>query len=252
MLDRERPGQKEVSVVYQSFYGPPGTISLGEDHEESAGPARQECNSSKSYVCSEAFSTSWLGYSGFYAVNPRGGINSSHDPDCPLFYVNLLSGDISHAVFSVSGNTIEAPDEVLSRRPRGGMLCDEPGLGKSVTMLAVILRSLGTVATPPVQGGTAATITGTRWHYYLVTTIFSVIVLCIVSQAHLALLWAAHPRGLNEDGRVGSRRPSLWIAHTQPQLSRLLILPLWCPTTLCSRKVIGYMSPMDCSAAVPL
>jgi hypothetical protein len=32
---------------------------------------------------------------------------------------------------------------------RGGLLCDEPGLGKTVTMIAVILRSLGTISRPP-------------------------------------------------------------------------------------------------------
>ncbi len=33
--------------------------------------------------------------------------------------------------------------------PRGGMICDEPGLGKTITGLALILKTLGQVSCPP-------------------------------------------------------------------------------------------------------
>jgi hypothetical protein len=36
----------------------------------------------------------------------------------------------------------------FQRGVRGGMLCDEPGLGKTITMLAVILRSIGSRTEP--------------------------------------------------------------------------------------------------------
>lgn len=53
------------------------------------------------------------------------------------FYVNMVSGEI-----------------VTNRKPvvrdfRGGMFCDEPGLGKTITALSLILKAQGTVALPP-------------------------------------------------------------------------------------------------------
>lgn len=38
----------------------------------------------------------------------------------------------------------------FQRGVRGGMLCDEPGLGKTITMMAVILKSIG-AETPPLK-----------------------------------------------------------------------------------------------------
>ncbi len=32
---------------------------------------------------------------------------------------------------------------------RGGMLCDEPGLGKTITVAGLILRNIGRIAKPP-------------------------------------------------------------------------------------------------------
>lgn len=54
-----------------------------------------------------------------------------------VFYLNMVSGDI-----------------ITETRPtikdfRGGMFCDEPGLGKTVTSLSLILKTQGTVADPP-------------------------------------------------------------------------------------------------------
>lgn len=52
------------------------------------------------------------------------------------FYLNRLSGDLSP----------EAPFPIMDFR--GGLFCDEPGLGKTVTALSLILKTLGTLATP--------------------------------------------------------------------------------------------------------
>ncbi|TKY49703.1 F-box protein [Spatholobus suberectus] len=53
------------------------------------------------------------------------------------FHVNTVSGEI------VSG---EAP---TIKDFRGGMFCDEPGLGKTVTALSLIMKTRGTLADPP-------------------------------------------------------------------------------------------------------
>ncbi|CAN6837591.1 unnamed protein product [Brassica oleracea] len=53
------------------------------------------------------------------------------------FYINVVSGDIT---------TEEAP---MVKDFRGGMFCDEPGLGKTITALSLILKTLGTMADPP-------------------------------------------------------------------------------------------------------
>ncbi|KAL8144420.1 hypothetical protein V2J09_017452 [Rumex salicifolius] len=54
-----------------------------------------------------------------------------------VFYLNMVSGEI-----------------ITESRPmikdfRGGMFCDEPGLGKTVSSLSLILKTQGTVADPP-------------------------------------------------------------------------------------------------------
>ncbi|XP_023758632.1 F-box protein At3g54460 [Lactuca sativa] len=53
------------------------------------------------------------------------------------FNVNLVSGEL------VTGPTPMIKDF------RGGMFCDEPGLGKTITALSLILKTLGTLADPP-------------------------------------------------------------------------------------------------------
>jgi hypothetical protein len=44
----------------------------------------------------------------------------------------------------------------FQRGVRGGMLCDEPGLGKTITMLAVVLRSIGTRTEPEAGSSVSA------------------------------------------------------------------------------------------------
>lgn len=53
------------------------------------------------------------------------------------FYLNCLTGDLSP----------ETPPCITDLR--GGLFCDEPGLGKTVTALSLILKTQGTLATPP-------------------------------------------------------------------------------------------------------
>lgn len=48
---------------------------------------------------------------------------------------------------SCSSNVVFS--SVSSYSVRGGLLCDEPGLGKTITMLAVIMRTLGVTSQPP-------------------------------------------------------------------------------------------------------
>ncbi|KAF5742450.1 hypothetical protein HS088_TW09G00498 [Tripterygium wilfordii] len=53
------------------------------------------------------------------------------------FYVNTVSGDV-------------VPDAAPTIRDfRGGMFCDEPGLGKTITALSLILKTQGMMADPP-------------------------------------------------------------------------------------------------------
>lgn len=52
-------------------------------------------------------------------------------------YINVVSGEISTGMAPTINDF------------RGGMFCDEPGLGKTVTALSLILKSHGTLADPP-------------------------------------------------------------------------------------------------------
>lgn len=55
-------------------------------------------------------------------------------------------------VYSLSQKTLTPLDPRFTsqypRGVRGGMLCDEPGLGKTITMLAIILKSIGASSQP--------------------------------------------------------------------------------------------------------
>lgn len=53
------------------------------------------------------------------------------------FYINTVSGE------TVTGSVPSVRDF------RGGMFCDEPGLGKTITALSLILKTQGTMAEPP-------------------------------------------------------------------------------------------------------
>ncbi|KAI5055010.1 hypothetical protein GOP47_0030461 [Adiantum capillus-veneris] len=72
------------------------------------------------------------------------------------FYLNCLSGDLSP----------EAPPPVMDFR--GGLFCDEPGLGKTVTALSLILKTQGSLAThpPEVHVKWCEHSSGDRYGYY--------------------------------------------------------------------------------------
>ncbi|KAK8961787.1 F-box protein [Platanthera guangdongensis] len=53
------------------------------------------------------------------------------------FYINTISGEIFTGAAPIISDF------------RGGMFCDEPGLGKTVTALALILKTHGTLSDPP-------------------------------------------------------------------------------------------------------
>jgi hypothetical protein len=49
-----------------------------------------------------------------------------------VLYANLVTGEVSS----------EEPPPVVDGK--GGMICDEPGMGKTATSLALIMKTLGT------------------------------------------------------------------------------------------------------------
>ncbi|KAH8512540.1 hypothetical protein Peur_056547 [Populus x canadensis] len=64
-------------------------------------------------------------------------------------YTNLSTEDgFTFHVSTVSGEIITGVAPTV-RDFRGGMFCDEPGLGKTITALSLILKTRGTVADPP-------------------------------------------------------------------------------------------------------
>ncbi|KAG5035019.1 hypothetical protein JHK87_009929 [Glycine soja] len=66
----------------------------------------------------------------------------------PLFVVLSTDDGFSFRVNTVTGEIVtgEAP---TIKDFRGGMFCDEPGLGKTVTALSLIMKTRGTLADPP-------------------------------------------------------------------------------------------------------
>ncbi|KAF0694898.1 Aste57867_14240 [Aphanomyces stellatus] len=55
---------------------------------------------------------------------------------------------IGGLVDPVFGRVFAHPAECEAQDTRGGFLCDEPGLGKTITMISLLLRTQGTVANP--------------------------------------------------------------------------------------------------------
>lgn len=71
----------------------------------------------------------------------------------PLSHPCLRAFTTEPSGFKVWGNT--ATGELLNKEPpsmldyRGGLFCDEPGLGKTVTVQALIARTLGRIPSAP-------------------------------------------------------------------------------------------------------
>ncbi|CAM6103765.1 unnamed protein product [Calypogeia fissa] len=70
-------------------------------------------------------------------VLPHPYIREMETVDGFYFYLDCVTGDF----------TSEAPSPVTDFR--GGLFCDEPGLGKTVTALSLILKTQGTLSQPP-------------------------------------------------------------------------------------------------------
>ncbi|KAK6228659.1 hypothetical protein SCA6_000999 [Theobroma cacao] len=66
----------------------------------------------------------------------------------PLFMELSTEDGFSFYVNSVSGSIVTGMAPTI-RDFRGGMFCDEPGLGKTITALSLILKTQGTMADPP-------------------------------------------------------------------------------------------------------
>lgn len=49
----------------------------------------------------------------------------------------------------VDGSLLRVARMPMVRAPKGGLFCDEPGLGKTITALSLVLKSLGQVPEPP-------------------------------------------------------------------------------------------------------
>jgi len=74
-----------------------------------------------------------------------------------LMYVNMLTGDLF----------FDKKEVPLVTDVRGGFLCDEPGLGKTVTALALILKTAGRLPGPVEEEGGMEMVMGhnaRRWH----------------------------------------------------------------------------------------
>lgn len=66
----------------------------------------------------------------------------------PLFMDFRTEDGFNFSVNTVSGEII-AGGIPMTKDFRGGMFCDEPGLGKTITALSLILKTQGTLAVPP-------------------------------------------------------------------------------------------------------
>ncbi|XVF00267.1 hypothetical protein REPUB_Repub03eG0270500 [Reevesia pubescens] len=66
----------------------------------------------------------------------------------PLYVEFSTEDGFSFYVNSVSGSIVTGTAPTI-RDFRGGMFCDEPGLGKTITALSLILKTQGTMADPP-------------------------------------------------------------------------------------------------------
>ncbi|XVF82193.1 hypothetical protein PTKIN_Ptkin16aG0025500 [Pterospermum kingtungense] len=66
----------------------------------------------------------------------------------PLYMEFSTEDGFSFYVNSVSGSIVTGTAPTI-RDFRGGMFCDEPGLGKTITALSLVLKTQGTIADPP-------------------------------------------------------------------------------------------------------
>ncbi|KAI3510479.1 hypothetical protein L1887_17513 [Cichorium endivia] len=78
-------------------------------------------------------------------------LKRERDPETfqnPLYMKLETEDGFSFNINTVSGELVTGPVPMI-KDFRGGMFCDEPGLGKTITALSLILKTLGTLADPP-------------------------------------------------------------------------------------------------------
>lgn len=78
-------------------------------------------------------------------------LQRERDPELlphPLYMDFVTEDGFAFYINTVSGGTVTGSCPSI-RDFRGGMFCDEPGLGKTITALSLILKTLGTMAEPP-------------------------------------------------------------------------------------------------------
>ncbi|XP_004308597.1 PREDICTED: F-box protein At3g54460 [Fragaria vesca subsp. vesca] len=66
----------------------------------------------------------------------------------PLYLAFSTEDEFSFCINTISGEIVTGEAPTISDF-HGGMFCDEPGLGKTITALSLILKTQGTLATPP-------------------------------------------------------------------------------------------------------
>jgi hypothetical protein len=113
------------------------------------------------------------------------------------FYLDTVSGELSP----------ETPPEVQDFR--GGLFCDEPGLGKTVTALSLILKTQGASADPPPNTEVYWVPQGTseRMGYYEVNTSSSLLGISALKRSML-LKARKNQHYVRESDRVSVRRLS--------------------------------------------
>ncbi|KVI00736.1 F-box protein At3g54460 isoform X2 [Cynara cardunculus var. scolymus] len=78
-------------------------------------------------------------------------LKRERDPEVfpnPLYLKFATEDGFAFNVSTVSGEVVTGTIPMI-KDFRGGMFCDEPGLGKTITALSLILKTLGTLADPP-------------------------------------------------------------------------------------------------------
>lgn len=78
-------------------------------------------------------------------------LKRERDPETfqnPLYMKLETEDGFAFNINTVSGELVMGPVPMI-KDFRGGMFCDEPGLGKTITALSLILKTLGTLADPP-------------------------------------------------------------------------------------------------------
>ncbi|XP_071719707.1 F-box protein At3g54460 isoform X2 [Rutidosis leptorrhynchoides] len=66
----------------------------------------------------------------------------------PMYMKFETEDGFAFNINTVAGELVSGPVPMI-KDFRGGMFCDEPGLGKTITALSLILKTLGTLADPP-------------------------------------------------------------------------------------------------------